>query len=62
MSIPDNYDQWEANERRLKQLEDKLPKCDRCHKAIRGEHYFNIYGEIYCEECAVILFRMDVEV
>jgi hypothetical protein len=62
MNIPDNYDQWESHERRLKQLEDKLPKCDRCHKPIRDEYCFNVYGETYCEECNNILFRVNVEV
>lgn len=60
MSIPDNYSQWEAHERKQQQQLDKLPKCDHCHEPIQDEHYFDIYGVHYCYGCMVGLFRMDV--
>lgn len=60
MSIPDNYDQWLAHERQQERQLAQLPKCDRCGEPIQGEHYFDIYGDIYCEECGHKLFRIEV--
>lgn len=60
MNIPDNYSQWEYRDRLLEMDRERLPKCDRCHDEIQ-EHYFDIYGEIYCEECAHKLFRKNTE-
>ena len=61
MNIPDNYDQWLAHERQQEKLLARLPKCDRCREHIQGEHYFDIYGDIYCEECGIKLFRKNTE-
>ena len=59
MNIPDNYDQWEYRDWLQEREREQLPKCDRCHEEIQ-EHFFDIYGEIYCEECAHKLFRREV--
>lgn len=59
MNIPDNYSQWEYRDWLLEKEREQLPRCDRCHNEIQ-EHYFDIYGEIYCEECAHKLFRREV--
>ena len=59
MNIPDNYDQWEYRDRLLEKQRERLPKCDRCHEEIQ-EYLFDIYGEIYCEDCARKLFRREV--
>ena len=40
---------------------DKLPKCDCCREPIQDEHCFDIYGDIYCEECGIKLFRRNTE-
>jgi DNA-directed RNA polymerase subunit RPC12/RpoP len=60
MSIPDMYDQWLAHERQQERLLARLPKCDRCREPIQGEHLFDIYGDIYCEECGIKMFRREV--
>jgi ribosomal protein L34E len=60
MNIPDNYDQWLAHDRQQERLRSRLPKCDRCHEPIQGEYLFDIYGDIYCEDCAKKLFRREV--
>jgi hypothetical protein len=59
MSIPDMYDQWLAHERQQEMQRERLPKCDRCHDEI-PEYFFDIYGDIYCEDCARKLFRREV--
>lgn len=30
---------------------EKLPKCIECGEPIQTEYYFEIDGELYCEEC-----------
>lgn len=59
MNIPDNYRQWECHDRQLERERERLPKCDRCGEEIQ-EYFFDIYGDIYCEECAHKLFRIEV--
>lgn len=59
MNTPDNYDQWLAHERQQERQLAQLPKCDRCHDPI-PERYFDIYGDIYCEECGIKMFRKEV--
>lgn len=61
MNIPDNYDQFLAKERREQKWLDSLPRCDRCQKPIQDENVWKIYGEIYHEECAAIIFREENE-
>lgn len=34
-----------------------LRQCCDCRKAIQDEHYFDIYGDIYCEKCVNDRFR-----
>lgn len=54
----DDFDRWDAEqERQLAQL----PKCDCCGEPIQDEHYFDVHGEILCEECMNDLFRKGVD-
>lgn len=41
---------------------DKLPKCDDCGKAIQDDYHYNIYGEVFCEECLNRNFRKVTEI
>ena len=50
----DRYDREQARE------EAKLPHCDCCGCAI-SDRYWNINGEIYCEECLNDNFLYDAE-
>lgn len=59
MNIPDNFDQWLSHERQQERKRESLPQCDRCHDKIQ-EYFFDIYGDIYCEECAQKLFKKEV--
>ena len=55
MSIPDNYDQWVAHERKIERLLEGLPVCEghKCGKRIQDDMYFDIDGEILCEDCII---------
>lgn len=59
--IPDNYSQWLSHELQQERELDKLPKCDHCGRSIQDEYLFDIYGEIYCERCANLLFKKLVQ-
>ena len=50
----DRYDRDRADK------ESRLPHCDCCGCAI-SNHYWNINGEIYCEECLNDNFMRDAE-
>ena len=50
----DRYDRDRADK------ESRLPHCDCCGNAI-SDHYWNINGEIYCEECLNDKFMHDAE-
>ena len=43
--------------------EARLPVCEnrRCGKRIQDEHYFEVYGEILCEECMIARHRRYTE-
>lgn len=48
-------------EREQELLAAKLPTCDYCEKPV-DDYYWNINGEIFCEDCLNEHFRMAVEV
>lgn len=53
-----DYDRWER-EQELRTA--KLPECDICGRHIE-DHYYNLYGEICCEDCLDEHFRVTVEI
>ena len=52
MSIPDNYDQWEAHNRKQEARLRKRPICSHCGKHIQDERIWDINGELYHPDCA----------
>ena len=40
---------------------EKRPKCSECSEHIQDEHYFDIHGKLYCEECMNEKYRKDIE-
>ena len=40
---------------------DKLPKCDCCGEPITDEHYYDIDGTFFCEECLKDEFRKNTD-
>ena len=61
MNIPDNYDLWEEHEAEQERRLAQLPECDHCGKPIQDEHYFDINGDVMCEECLIENFRKDTD-
>lgn len=56
-----DFDRWDAHQARM---EARLPRCEnrRCQKRIDDEFYFDIEGEILCEECARDRYRKRTDV
>lgn len=59
--IPDNYDLWEAHERRAEQRLSRCPMCDKCGKLIQDEFYFYIEYENLCQPCMEDRYMMRTE-
>lgn len=38
-----------------------LPVCEACGEPIDADHYYNVYGEYYCDDCMEKVFRHDIE-
>lgn len=43
-----DFDRYDAD---LQAELNRLPKCCCCDEEIQGEYYYEINGEIICEEC-----------
>ena len=61
MNIPDNYDMWEQHDHEKEKQLDELPECDYCGHKIQSDHYYDIDGEILCEECLHEHYRKRTE-
>lgn len=63
MNIPDNYDLWEAHDIEMARREARLPVCEnpKCKKRINDDFYFEVDGEILCEECVNLRYRKYTE-
>ena len=62
---PDYNELWDEYERNKQAELDKLPRCNECGEPIQGEHLFDFYGKILCEDCVETFcikeFRKAVE-
>ena len=50
MTIPDNYDLFEAHERQINRKLSRLPVCNRCGEPITSEQAYDVDG-LWCEDC-----------
>ena len=59
----DNYKAWEYAERERERRLARLPRCEgfRCGKRIQDEYYYDVDGEILCEECMKRKYRRYTE-
>lgn len=58
--IPDNYDLWERHDREMEQKLAERPICDDCGRPIQDEHYFEVEGDILCEDCMCHRYRREL--
>jgi formylmethanofuran dehydrogenase subunit E len=61
--VIDNYKAWEYAERERERRLMRLPVCEgfRCGKRIQDEDYYDVDGEILCEECMKQKYRRKTE-
>ena len=50
MRVPDNYDMWLAHEAEQEKALAERPCCEYCGKPIQDDYYYEINGDIICEE------------
>lgn len=53
----DNYKAWEYAERERERQLMSLPVCEECHERIQDEDYYDVDGEILCENCMKKRYR-----
>lgn len=57
----DPLDDYDRLDRLQAQREAMLPVCDKCRKPINDEKFFDIGGEILCEECLRDMYERSTE-
>ena len=59
----DNYKAWEYADRERERRLARLPICEgyKCGKRIQDEDYYDVDGEILCEECMKRKYRRKTE-
>lgn len=57
----DPLDDFDRQDRAQAAYEARLPVCDKCHKRINDDYYFDIEGEILHEDCMNDKYRRSVE-
>lgn len=55
--LGDPIDDFDRLDREQARMEARLPVCEKCGERIYDEHYYDVDGEIYCEECMIEKFR-----
>lgn len=41
--------------------EERYPHCDKCGNAIYDEHYYEINGDLLCEDCMNDKYRFNTD-
>lgn len=59
--IPDPVDLYNEYDARQQRELQKLPKCEYCGETITDDHYYDINGDVICEECLNDNFRKPVD-
>lgn len=57
----DPLEDFQRLDRRQAQVHARLPVCDGCCRAITGEAYYAVFGEVLCCRCMEDRFRRRTE-
>jgi formylmethanofuran dehydrogenase subunit E len=57
----DPLDDFNRLDRKQAEAEARLPVCDECKQRINEEDYYDIDGEILCEECMKNRYKRSTE-
>lgn len=47
----DYIDLFNEHDREMQKIEDSMPRCCKCGQPI-WDYYYDVYGDIFCEDCA----------
>ena len=61
VNIPDALDFARWHEEEEAKAEAKLPVCEDCGEIIYDEYYYDVDGDILCEECLKDRYRHYTE-
>ena len=61
MNTPDNYSQWEWQERERERRLAERPVCDICDQPIQDDYFYLINGDQVCPDCLENEFRKEVD-
>ena len=59
--VPDNYDMFEQMEREIENVLKDLPVCSECGELIHTDYYYDINGELICEDCMNEYYRKSTD-
>lgn len=52
---------FDRYDRQQERQAERLPKCEECGERIQDEDYYDVEGEILCEECMKRKYRRKTE-
>jgi hypothetical protein len=53
-----DFDRWD---REQNEALKRLPVCEKCRRRIQDDDYYDVHGEILCEDCMKDKYRRSVE-
>ena len=58
--LPSFYDTWRTASEEPRRMKPYFAKCEDCDGEIyEGDHYYELFGMIYCENCMELNYRME---
>lgn len=57
----DNYSLWLTKEAREERWRQKQPRCCKCNEHILDDDLWEVFGDLYHEECAEKEFKKKTE-
>ena len=53
-----DFNKWDAEQENRRKM---LPRCCECGKHIQDDELFDVFGDLYCWDCAVKEFRRSTD-
>lgn len=53
-----DFNKWDAEQENRRKM---LPRCCECGKHIQDDELFDVYGDLYCWDCAIKEFRRSTD-
>lgn len=53
-----DFNKWDAEQESRRKM---LPRCCECGKHIQDDELFDVFGDLYCWDCAIKEFRRSTD-